>query len=561
MRNSPVTHPVRFRTAALIAASAGLAFATSAASGQVIATLSDSAADWTTDSPSGAQADFLFDFDYSTYDLFGDGYLTGSIPASPNGGGSTTGILLSANNNSLEPDVGNPSYAALFANGVDVGAGTANEDYVLKFDLFHSTANGVYYAPGEDGVFGTPENPGDDLFELNGSTNYAAAGINYGSTTLRIQTVTGSGSFNAGGTDQGIFLGATADSGAAEDYFALFGGDEHRARSNGADGNPFQTGLTPQAINDAFIANPPAGFDTTLLDTGFPGDDNAFSPVVGSEANFDPAAAADSEDPLTFADRTAFRQYWVENFPLTPGTPHYTISDLGLLQSSNLTTDPEDPVFFPPEAYVANNDTGAGEAGLPYNRWTEHEVYYVDGTFQYLIDGVLVSQITPDDDDTSDDQNVFGDLSDSGTVLLAFYDRFSSVSNDPEGANFAIFDNVVIEEADASDLLDVETVLANAGFIPGGVTSGLVGDYDEDGQVAQGDLNLVLNNWGQARTFEDPGGTVFSSANVDQEELNGVLNNWGAQAAPSFEGFTVPEPATAAALGLLALAGLRRRSA
>ncbi|MEM1097960.1 MAG: PEP-CTERM sorting domain-containing protein [Planctomycetota bacterium] len=93
-----------------------------------------------------------------------------------------------------------------------------------------------------------------------------------------------------------------------------------------------------------------------------------------------------------------------------------------------------------------------------------------------------------------------------------------------------------------------------------GVISGLVGDYDEDGQVAQGDLNLVLNNWGAARTFEDPGGTVFSTANVDQEELNGVLNNWGAQSAPSFEGSAVPEPATVAALGLLALAGLRRRS-
>ncbi|MEM1097263.1 MAG: PEP-CTERM sorting domain-containing protein [Planctomycetota bacterium] len=87
---------------------------------------------------------------------------------------------------------------------------------------------------------------------------------------------------------------------------------------------------------------------------------------------------------------------------------------------------------------------------------------------------------------------------------------------------------------------------------------GLVGDYDEDGQVAQGDLNLVLNNWGSARTFEDPGGTVFTTGNVDQEELNGVLNNWGAQAAPSFEGSAVPEPATAA-LALAGLAALKRR--
>ncbi|MEM1097961.1 MAG: PEP-CTERM sorting domain-containing protein [Planctomycetota bacterium] len=91
--------------------------------------------------------------------------------------------------------------------------------------------------------------------------------------------------------------------------------------------------------------------------------------------------------------------------------------------------------------------------------------------------------------------------------------------------------------------------------------AGLVGDFDDDGQVAQGDLNQVLNNWGGTRTFEDSAGTVFTTASVDQEELNAVLNNWGSSAAPSFEGSAVPEPATAAALGLLALAGLRRRSA
>ncbi|MEM8784015.1 MAG: PEP-CTERM sorting domain-containing protein, partial [Planctomycetota bacterium] len=91
-----------------------------------------------------------------------------------------------------------------------------------------------------------------------------------------------------------------------------------------------------------------------------------------------------------------------------------------------------------------------------------------------------------------------------------------------------------------------------------GDAAGIIGDYDDSGQVEQGDLNLVLNNWGQAAPF-DPNGDPFDTPNVDQEELNRVLNNWGSTAAPSFEGSAVPEPATMAILGGLALAGLRRR--
>ncbi|MEM9753428.1 MAG: PEP-CTERM sorting domain-containing protein [Planctomycetota bacterium] len=88
--------------------------------------------------------------------------------------------------------------------------------------------------------------------------------------------------------------------------------------------------------------------------------------------------------------------------------------------------------------------------------------------------------------------------------------------------------------------------------------SGLAGDYDDDGQVAQGDLNLVLNNWGGEAPFEansDP----FTDSLVNQEELNRVLNNWGSQAAPDFTGSAVPEPAAFGLLGLSVLAMRRRR--
>ncbi|MEM1098241.1 MAG: hypothetical protein AAGH92_05575 [Planctomycetota bacterium] len=100
--------------------------------------------------------------------------------------------------------------------------------------------------------------------------------------------------------------------------------------------------------------------------------------------------------------------------------------------------------------------------------------------------------------------------------------------------------------------------------LPGNVVlaaTGLLGDYDDSGQVEQTDLNLVLNSWGGPRTFTDPTGTPFATANVDQEELNRVLNNWGASSAPSFAGSAVPEPGLAgvATAFLVAGAGLRRR--
>ncbi|MEM1026735.1 MAG: PEP-CTERM sorting domain-containing protein [Planctomycetota bacterium] len=93
--------------------------------------------------------------------------------------------------------------------------------------------------------------------------------------------------------------------------------------------------------------------------------------------------------------------------------------------------------------------------------------------------------------------------------------------------------------------------------------AGIVGDYDDSGAVEQGDLNLVLTNWGTDRSFSDPGGTEFSSLIVDQEELNVVLTNWGnASTPPSFEGVDVPEPASLIVMlaGTLGLS-MRRRIA
>lgn len=85
----------------------------------------------------------------------------------------------------------------------------------------------------------------------------------------------------------------------------------------------------------------------------------------------------------------------------------------------------------------------------------------------------------------------------------------------------------------------------------------LPGDFDDDGVVAQGDLNLVLNNWGAGDVVWN-GRDVALTPAVDQDELNLVLNNWGSNSAPNVDGFAVPEPTAAVAL-LGGLSLLRRR--
>ncbi|MEM1446269.1 MAG: glycoside hydrolase family 16 protein [Planctomycetota bacterium] len=93
-----------------------------------------------------------------------------------------------------------------------------------------------------------------------------------------------------------------------------------------------------------------------------------------------------------------------------------------------------------------------------------------------------------------------------------------------------------------------------------GQTPALAGDFNGNGQIEQGDLNLVLTNWGRSAGPNPPQGwnnTQGLAGFIDQNELNAVLTNWGSAASPDFQGFTVPEPATAASL--IALGALTRR--
>jgi glucose/arabinose dehydrogenase len=82
------------------------------------------------------------------------------------------------------------------------------------------------------------------------------------------------------------------------------------------------------------------------------------------------------------------------------------------------------------------------------------------------------------------------------------------------------------------------------------VASGLVGDYNGNGLVEQGDLDLVLLHWGLSAAERPPTWVLdLPFGTIDQDELDGVLLNWGASLAAAT---AVPEPGTAFLLLLVA---------
>lgn len=84
----------------------------------------------------------------------------------------------------------------------------------------------------------------------------------------------------------------------------------------------------------------------------------------------------------------------------------------------------------------------------------------------------------------------------------------------------------------------------------------LIGDFNANGAVEQGDLDLVLLNWGNAAE-PLPSGWIGQTptGRIDQDELDAVLLNWGAS-EPMVAAAAVPEPAAWVTILLLALCGL-----
>ncbi|MEM1445069.1 MAG: LEPR-XLL domain-containing protein [Planctomycetota bacterium] len=106
-------------------------------------------------------------------------------------------------------------------------------------------------------------------------------------------------------------------------------------------------------------------------------------------------------------------------------------------------------------------------------------------------------------------------------------------------------DKIVLTTSDAFDPGNGEGPAES----PRLVATPLIGDYNADGFVGQGDLNLVLSNWGSTELpdgfAESNLSTPFSGV-IGQTELNGVLTNWGSSQASTPVSGTASSQGTAA---------------
>lgn len=95
-----------------------------------------------------------------------------------------------------------------------------------------------------------------------------------------------------------------------------------------------------------------------------------------------------------------------------------------------------------------------------------------------------------------------------------------------------------------------------------GVEELVPGDYNADCIVSQGDLDLVLLNWGSSTLPQGWANADQFDGVITQNELDAVLLNWGDGAVSSFE--AVPEPSSIALValcGALHMSRLRRKPA
>ena len=209
--------------------------------------------------------------------------------------------------------------------------------------------------------------------------------------------------------------------------------------------------------------------------------------------------------------------------------------------------------------WFVDDFASANHAPEPLQGYTGPDITQTDpDEFVFLISGGWTD---PDNDPLTFSWWLYEDAS-TGTLPQAELDNIANATSaalflDLAGvANGSVF-QLILEVTDtaAISLTRYERFIIRVGEL-----AALIGDFNGSGQVEQGDLDLVLQNWGDDTAVTGiPAGWVNDNigiGQIEQTELDKVLQNWGATASPDFSGSPVPEPA---AVVLLSTATLWRR--
>lgn len=520
----------------LIALGLALALLPTATNAQILSDGDFLAGNYTSTFPTVSQGnpytglgDIRYNIDYSDIDIFGDNFVVASLPEAPNSDPNdtaTTGVFLSANNDAVAQGGSGAFYGvAIVPNGLNVGTGTANPNYKMSVDVFHSSGTDLL----------DPNGVGDGE---TGTTNYSWLGLNQFNTTAQIEDLNAPGGGNLAG--QGLGLLITGDSGAGEDYMPVYGGATYTDRPDGfneAFGEAYR-GVPTSASDPSFSDFGRSGLASQILHQYWLDQGLGFVTDDSDASNYDPNTVLRlsdfSGDSLDFMPDPAN----LAGYDITdPNAPRKFVYAEPLVETTGVPTHLSGDVFADGST-LESMDT-AFQDGIVSNRWATHDLYWIDGTFTYVVDGVPVLEITPDHDPNDITAgNVYDDFSDAGSVLLGFFDRFSSIAAEPEGGNFVVYDNLVVEAATSGDAPDLLEFFDGLGFL---LPSDDNADFDGDGVVTGLDFLILQQNLGLTGQVDNSNGDANGDGVVGAADLAIYETQYGTSPVTATVA-AVPEP-------------------